>query len=90
MQIKYKFTYILCNFDFELFQMFVMIISKDSCKDSQFADELALAYISNSSIYPVSLEKFRDISPLLEGGMYVTLEIFILSPKNSDSVIVEY
>ncbi|XP_052075689.1 uncharacterized protein LOC127713101 [Mytilus californianus] len=54
-------------------KMFVMIISKDSCKDSQFADELALAYISYSTIYPVSLEKFRDISPLLEGGMKLML-----------------
>jgi hypothetical protein len=44
--------------------MFMMIISQDSCKDSQFADELALAYISNSTIFPVSLEKYRDISPM--------------------------
>ena len=57
--------------------MFMMIISQDSCKDSQFADELALAYISNSTIFPVSLEKYRDISPMLEGGMYVELHLFL-------------
>ena len=57
--------------------MFMMIISQDSCKDAQFADELALAYISNSTIFPVSLEKYRDISPMLEGGMYVELHLFL-------------
>lgn len=54
-------------------KMFVMIISQDSCKDSQFADELALAYISNSTIFPVSLEKYREINPMLEGGMKLML-----------------
>lgn len=54
-------------------KMFVMIISQDSCKDSQFGDELALAYISNSTIFPVSLQKFREINPMLEGGMKLML-----------------
>lgn len=52
-------------------QVFVTVITDVSAKDVQCQDELALAYISNSSIFPVSLKKYRDISPSLDGGMYV-------------------
>lgn len=52
-------------------QVFVTVITDVSAKDIQCQDELALAYISNSSIFPVSLKKYRDISPSLDGGMYV-------------------
>jgi len=46
-----------------------MVMSEKSVVDHQFQDELALAYISNSNIFPLGLTKFRDLIPLLPGGM---------------------
>lgn len=54
-------------------KVFVTVITDVSAKDVQCQDELALAYISNSSIFPVSLKKYRDISPSLDGGMKLML-----------------
>ncbi|XP_048742327.2 uncharacterized protein LOC125655838 [Ostrea edulis] len=54
-------------------KVFVTVITDTSARDIQCQDELALAYISNSSIFPVSLKKFRDIGPTLDGGMKLML-----------------
>lgn len=54
-------------------KVFVTLITDVSAKDVQCQDELALAYISNSSIFPISLKKYRDISPFLDGGMKLML-----------------
>ncbi|KAK3084463.1 hypothetical protein FSP39_013947 [Pinctada imbricata] len=54
-------------------KVFVIIMSEATAKDPRCQDELALSYISNSSIFPVGLKKFRDISPLLDGGMKLML-----------------
>ena len=55
------------------------VITDVSAGDVQCQDELALAYISNSSIFPVSLKKYREIAPTLDGGMYVNIQCKIYS-----------
>lgn len=54
-------------------KIFVMLITESSAQDSQCQDELALAYISNSSVFPVSMKRYRHISPHLNGGMKLML-----------------
>ncbi|XP_062571583.1 uncharacterized protein LOC134233623, partial [Saccostrea cucullata] len=54
-------------------KVFVTVITDTSAKDTQCQDELALAYISNSSVFPVSLKKYREIGPVLDGGMKLML-----------------
>ncbi|XP_033748675.1 uncharacterized protein LOC117333479 isoform X2 [Pecten maximus] len=54
-------------------KVFAMVISEATAKDSHCQDELALAYISNSNIFPIGLSKFRDINPHLDGGVKLML-----------------
>ncbi|KAL5017556.1 hypothetical protein ScPMuIL_007145 [Solemya velum] len=54
-------------------KVFVILLSEKSAQDAQCQDELALAYISNSSIFPVSLSRYRDLAPLLDGGIKLML-----------------
>ncbi|XP_021374753.1 uncharacterized protein LOC110464060 isoform X1 [Mizuhopecten yessoensis] len=54
-------------------KVFVIVISEATAKDSHCQDELALAYISNSNIFPLGLSKFRDINPHLDGGIKLML-----------------
>ncbi|XP_048237136.1 uncharacterized protein LOC124124528 isoform X2 [Haliotis rufescens] len=52
---------------------FLPILSKDSASDKQLNDELALAYISDSAVFPVGLSTYRDLAPILSGGTRLML-----------------
>ncbi|XP_064612127.1 uncharacterized protein LOC135476138 [Liolophura sinensis] len=54
-------------------KVFVLVLSEKSACDPQCKDELALAYITDSSIFPVGLQRFRDLGPLLDCGMKLML-----------------
>ncbi|XP_060075823.1 uncharacterized protein LOC132555490 isoform X2 [Ylistrum balloti] len=54
-------------------KVFAMVIGEATIRDSHCQDELALAYISNSNIFPIGLSRFRDINPHLDGGIKLML-----------------
>ncbi|XP_041348457.1 uncharacterized protein LOC121368014 [Gigantopelta aegis] len=54
-------------------KIFVAVLSDSSAEDKQLNDELALAYISNSGIFPIGLSSFRDLSKKLGGGTQLML-----------------
>ncbi|XP_055957640.1 uncharacterized protein LOC126824179 [Patella vulgata] len=54
-------------------KIFAPVLSKDSVQEKSFSDELALAYISNSAIFPVGLSSFPEISAVLDVGSKLIL-----------------
>ncbi|XP_067684138.1 uncharacterized protein [Haliotis asinina] len=64
---------------------FLPILSTESASDKQLNDELALAYISNSAVFPVGLGRYRDLAPILGGGTRLMLAkinwIFVFKDK---------
>ena len=56
------------TFKSDYLQIYIAILSESSADDKQLNDELALAYISNSGIFPIGLSAFRDLSKKLSGG----------------------
>ncbi|ESO84624.1 hypothetical protein LOTGIDRAFT_236148 [Lottia gigantea] len=54
-------------------KVYVPVLSELWAEDKLFNDELALAYISNSAIFPVGLKSFPEISNKLDGGSKLIL-----------------
>ncbi|XP_050410607.1 uncharacterized protein LOC126825147 [Patella vulgata] len=54
-------------------KLFISIVSSASVKSKYCKDELALAYISSSSIFPIALEKQESLYPLMDTGMKLQL-----------------
>ncbi|XP_077995720.1 uncharacterized protein LOC144449132 isoform X2 [Glandiceps talaboti] len=54
-------------------KVFIIILSRESASSKTCQDEVALAYISNKSIFPVAMEQFANLSKYLDFGMRLTL-----------------
>ncbi|CAL1542616.1 unnamed protein product [Lymnaea stagnalis] len=54
-------------------KIYVAIMSELAAVDPTMQEQLALAYISNSAIYPLSKIRFRFLSPKLSGGVKLML-----------------
>ncbi|RUS85269.1 hypothetical protein EGW08_006970 [Elysia chlorotica] len=54
-------------------KIYLPIMSELSAVDKAIQDELALAYISNSAIYPLAQTRFRHLAPKLNGGAKLML-----------------
>lgn len=54
-----------------ILQVFVVVLSPDSVQSAEIKDEMALAYISSTPIYPLSINWYPKIAKAMESGMYV-------------------
>lgn len=54
-------------------KLFLSLLSASSVKSKYVQDELALAYVSNRSIFPVALEEQSKLKPLMDTGMKLQL-----------------
>ena len=61
--------FIIINHVMHLFKVFMMVMSEISVKDQDIRDELALAYVSNTPIYPIGRKWFGKLAPLMQSGM---------------------
>ena len=49
-------------------QVFIPILSEQSVEDKQLQEQLSLAYVSNSCIFPLGTVRHRFLAPKLNGG----------------------
>ena len=54
-------------------QVFIPIMSEQSAQDKQLQEQLSLAYVSNSCIFPLGNVRHRFLAPKLSGGAWVSL-----------------
>ncbi|KAK3753119.1 hypothetical protein RRG08_024397 [Elysia crispata] len=70
-------------------KIFLPIMSELSAVDKSIQEQLSLAYISNSAIYPLAQTRFRYLSPKLSGGAKLMLAkinwCFVFNMEEFDS-----
>ncbi|GFR97334.1 hypothetical protein ElyMa_006321300 [Elysia marginata] len=54
-------------------KIYLPVMSEESAVDKSIQEQLSLAYISNSAIYPLAQTRFRYLSPKLSGGAKLML-----------------
>ncbi|XP_005103448.1 uncharacterized protein LOC101857264 [Aplysia californica] len=54
-------------------KIYLPVMTEESAVDKHIQEQLSLAYISNSAIYPLSRIRFRFLSPKLSGGAKLML-----------------
>ncbi|XP_046351571.2 uncharacterized protein LOC124132035 isoform X2 [Haliotis rufescens] len=54
-------------------KLFIQLLSKNCVKSKYCQDELALAYVSNTAIFPITLTKPKELYPHMDTGMKLQL-----------------
>ena len=52
-----------------MLQLFVCILSDKAVKSKYCRDEVALAYVSNTAVFPVNIQPKEQLLPLMDTGL---------------------